>query len=90
METIDGIAKVNIREGKPRAARLSLAGKRCDYMTFSGLSDCTLPPRYLFCVIGTHYGYLHTSAGDIRTWKSASGARKAAKRYAAIHGAEGV
>lgn len=36
---------------------------------------------YRFCVIGTQYGYLHTSGGDIRTWQTASGARKAAKRY---------
>lgn len=86
METLNGIDSINIRSGGPRAARLSLAGKRCDYMTFSGLSDCTLPPRYLFCVIGTAYGYLHTSGGDIRTWKTASGARKAAARYIAIHG----
>ncbi len=82
METINGIDSVNIRAGKPRAARLSLAGGRHDFMTFSGLCDNGLPPRILYCVIGTSYGYLHTSAGDIRTWKSASGARKAAKAYA--------
>ncbi len=81
METINGINEINLRDGKPRAARLSLAGKRCDYMTFSGLSDCTLPPRILYCVIGTAYGYLHNSSGDIRTWKTASGARRAAKAY---------
>lgn len=84
METINGIDSVDVRAGKPRAAKLSLAGKHCDYMTFSGQSDCKAPPRILYCVIGTTYGYLHTSAGDIRTWKSASGARKAAKKYTEI------
>ncbi len=37
--------------------------------------------RYRFIVIGTAYGYWHTTGGDVRTWKTASGARKAAKRY---------
>ena len=37
-----------------------------------------------FCVIGTDYGYLHTSGGDIRTWGSYSGARRAARDYLAF------
>lgn len=36
---------------------------------------------YRFCVIGTAYGFWHTSGGDVRTWQTASGARRAAKRY---------
>jgi hypothetical protein len=36
---------------------------------------------YHFCVIGTQYGYLRTSSGDVRTWKTASGARHAIRRY---------
>lgn len=36
---------------------------------------------YRFCVIGTDYGYLHTSGGDVRTWGSYSGAYRAAKAY---------
>ena len=35
--------------------------------------------RYI--VIGTDYGYLRTTGGDIRTWKSYSGAWKAVQRY---------
>lgn len=35
--------------------------------------------RYI--VIGTAYGYLHTSGGDVRTWRSYSGARRAARNY---------
>lgn len=34
-----------------------------------------------YCVIGTHYGYIHTRAGDVRIWRSYSGARKAARAY---------
>ena len=30
--------------------------------------------EYLFCLIGTDYGYMHTSGGDVRTWGSYSGA----------------
>jgi hypothetical protein len=34
-----------------------------------------------FIVIGTDYGHIHTSGGDIRTWASYSGARRFAKQY---------
>jgi hypothetical protein len=37
-----------------------------------------------FIVIGTQYGHLHTSGGDVRTWASYSGARKAATAYKAF------
>lgn len=36
---------------------------------------------YAYCVIGTDYGHWHTSGGDVRTWKTASGAQRALKRY---------
>jgi hypothetical protein len=36
---------------------------------------------YWYCVIGTEYGYIHTTGGDLRTWKSYSGARRAARNY---------
>jgi hypothetical protein len=36
---------------------------------------------YRFCVIGTEYGHWHTTGGDVRTWKTESGARHAIKRY---------
>ena len=36
---------------------------------------------YRFCVIGTQYGYLRTTGGDVRTWGSYSGARRAARAY---------
>lgn len=36
---------------------------------------------YRYVVIGTQYGYWHTTGGDVRTWKSYSGARRAVRRY---------
>jgi hypothetical protein len=38
----------------------------------------------VFIIIGTDYGYWRTAGGDIRTWKTASGARKALKRYRSL------
>lgn len=37
--------------------------------------------KYVYCVIGTAYGYMRTIEGDLRVWKSYSGAYKAAKAY---------
>lgn len=37
--------------------------------------------EYRYVVIGTQYGYIHTSGGDVRTWGSYSAARKFIKRY---------
>jgi hypothetical protein len=36
---------------------------------------------YRYVVIGTDYGHLHTCGGDVRTWGSYSGARRAATTY---------
>jgi hypothetical protein len=42
---------------------------------------------YAYCVIGTTYGYIHTGAGgDVMTWKSRSGASRAAKSYQHFNG----
>ena len=38
-------------------------------------------PEYRYIVIGTQYGYIHTIGGDIRTWKTPSGAYKFIKGY---------
>lgn len=37
-----------------------------------------------FCVVGTEYGYLHTAGGDVRTWRSKSGAQRAIRNYASV------
>ena len=39
------------------------------------------PYQFVFIVVGTQYGYLRTTGGDVRTWRSYSGARRAARRY---------
>lgn len=31
---------------------------------------------YRYVCIGTDYGYIHTTGGDVRTWGSYSGARR--------------
>lgn len=56
---------------KPTVARL----QHRDYRTNQIVTE--------YVVIGTAYGYLHTSDGDIRRWLSYSGARKAALKYQA-------
>jgi len=42
-------------------------------------STAGIETRYV--VIGTAYGHIHTANGDIRTWRSYSGARKAVRNY---------
>lgn len=37
--------------------------------------------EYRFCIIGTQYGYIHTTSGDVRTWRSASGAYRFLRTY---------
>ncbi|CAB4141051.1 hypothetical protein UFOVP411_31 [uncultured Caudovirales phage] len=39
-----------------------------------------------YFIAGTAYGVLRGTGGDLRTWKTSSGARKALKRYSAITG----
>ena len=86
METIDSIkSPVDIRAGGPRPVKLRLC-TRHDFMTYKADCDCGNPEKALFAVIGTPYGWQHTSAGDIRTWRSASGARRAAKAYVSGEG----
>jgi hypothetical protein len=36
---------------------------------------------FAFVIIGTQYGYIHTSGGDVRTWKTAKGARRFLRSY---------
>jgi len=37
-----------------------------------------------WAVFGTNYRYIHTTAGDMRLWKSRSGAAKAARNYVGL------
>lgn len=54
---------------------------RCRSVSVPTVARVKVCAGYLYCVIGTEYGYIHTTAGDLRTWKSYSGARRAARNY---------
>lgn len=52
------------------------------YYTLASVCHCKeklVITRY--AVAGTDYGYLHTTGGSMRLWKSKSGAYKAAANY---------
>lgn len=72
---------VDATSGAPRVVRIVL----CDnhgYLTFAGECSCSVQHDYeRFAVVGTTYGWLHNTAGDIRFWQSESGARHALKSY---------
>lgn len=58
--------------------------ERCRHPKSPTVARIRLNLGYGYCVIGTEYGYLRTAMGDVRTWRSYSGAHKAAKRYEAL------
>ena len=39
---------------------------------------------YKYCVIGTDYGHIHTTGGDVRVWGSYSGAYRAMRNYVSL------
>lgn len=39
------------------------------------------PGDIRYCVIGTQYGYIHTTGGDVRTWRTPSGAYRFLRNY---------
>ena len=41
----------------------------------------TTGTEYRYCIIGTAYGHIHTTGGDVRTWRSYSAARRFARSY---------
>ena len=45
---------------------------------------CIRPGVYAYIVIGTQYGYIHTTGGDVRTWKTYSGAYKSMRNYVSL------
>ena len=85
MQTIENRSKINVRDGTPRAVRLSLCTNH-EYLTLSGECSCVVKNlQYKYAVVGTMYGWLHNTSGDVRTWRSASAAKSAAERYAQVH-----
>lgn len=88
MDVLDGLASPDIlRKGQPRVAKMVLCSNwiHGGFITYAKLCKCREEFNYnRYAVIGTNYGFLHTTSGDIATWKTASGARHAAKRYMQI------
>jgi len=42
------------------------------------------PVRVLYAVCGTDYGYIHNIDGDVRVWRTYSGAYKAMRKHVSI------
>ena len=69
MVTFENGIDARAREAtKPTVARFNLGG--------------ALGYRYI--VIGTAYGHIHTTGGDVRTWNSKSGAYRFARNYVGL------
>ena len=69
------------RNAAPQVARIELTIRT--YATDSQAGAETTLTKYI--CIGTDYGYIHTSGGDVRTWDSYSGARKFLVRHCIDH-----
>lgn len=69
----------------PTVVRMAFC-KNHDYITLAGECSCSQPKqvRFKFAVVGTTYGYLHSSSGGMRLWNSASGARHAKNQYVSL------
>lgn len=60
---------------------------RCREVTKSQVTKFAMGDgSYRYVIIGTEYGFIHTTAGDVRTWLSASGARRFLAHYRKIWG----
>ena len=57
--------EADTRQGVPRVAMIHL------HKPF--LSPKVIE-KTVYCLIGTDYGHIHTSGGDVRTWATRSGA----------------
>ena len=89
MQLIKNRSGLNVRGGYPRAVKLALCANHGGYFTFAGECACAEKSVvYKFAVIGTDYGWLHNTAGEVKTFLSESGARRAAKCYATTRAAE--
>lgn len=65
------------RSVPPQVARVDLTIRT--FPTDAITATETVVTKYI--CIGTAYGYIHTSCGDVRTWDSYSGARKFLVKY---------
>lgn len=63
----------------PHVKKLELCANH-DYIT----TECSCVPKNIYiryCVSGTDYGYLRNTSGDLRTWRTYSGAYAAMRKY---------
>lgn len=68
-------------ENLPHVKRLTLCNNH-DYLTHADTCQCGKAHHYAkFAVFGTDYGHLHNAAGDMRLWKTYSGAYAAMRKY---------
>ena len=71
---------------KPYVKKLTLCNNH-DYLTHAESCQCDKSNYYKkYAVFGTAYGYLHNTAGDMRLWKTYSGAYKVMRKYREIMG----
>lgn len=74
-----------LQAAAPKVVRLVL----CDnhgYLTYAGECACSVQHDFdRFAVVGTTYGPLHSTSGDMRLFKSESAARYALKQYKQNH-----
>lgn len=71
MENYYDAVDIRARKGPMRIARLHLSGNSMSPKVYD---------TQLYIIVGSEYGYVHTSSGDVRTWETYSGAWKAWKR----------
>lgn len=83
MLTISDRGETDVRAVKLQIAKLELCSNH-GYMTFRGECHCAGEHgKYeRFAIVGGEYGFLHSTSGDIRLWKSESGARRRLNSYA--------
>ena len=71
---------------KPYVKKLTLCNNH-DYLTHAESCQCDKSHYYKkYAVFGTAYGHLHNTAGDMRLWKTYSGAYKVMRQYREIMG----
>ncbi len=73
---------IQAREGEPRVIAVRI---RTDtpFLTFAGEREGSTAANTVvrYAIVGTDYGWLHTSAGDKRFWRSRSGAARFLRQW---------
>ncbi|MCP4928367.1 MAG: hypothetical protein GY918_04845 [Gammaproteobacteria bacterium] len=59
---------IDIRSRQPRRATVARFNLGAQYQADAD--------KYMYCIIGTDYGHVHTSGGEVRLWETYSGAMR--------------